>query len=111
MHVPHVSASLLTRTVRTPPVHHTDRLGRTLWAGSVVLRGVFMHGKVDRAVQRDKRELRQVDRMFLVEDLLARCRVCSCLLLYEETVQLMVGVEGNGEPSRWDLVTREQRGV
>ena len=73
----HTHPVTLTLAVRTPPVHHTDRLGRTLRAGSVVLGGVFAYGDVDRAVQRDKRELRQVDLVFLVEDLLARGRVRS----------------------------------
>ena len=43
--------------------------------------GVFMHRDVCRTVERDKRELRQVDLVFLIKGLLASVRIRSRLLL------------------------------
>src|SRR6266566_2124528 len=74
-HALHMSELQLTLAVCTPPIHITNRLGRTHWARSVVVGSVLTNRDVQWTVQRDKRVLSQVDLVFLVEDLLA----CVCV--------------------------------
>ena len=73
--------------------------------------GVLANGDIQWAVERDKREVRQVDLMFLVESCLACVRIRSRLLLHDVGVQSMVAVEVDVEAVRWDLVTGYQGGV
>ncbi len=70
-----------------------------------------MHRDVRRPVQRDEREVGQVDLVDLVEDLLPRSGIGRRLLLQEQLIQLVVAVEVNVEASRWKLVATEQRRV
>jgi hypothetical protein len=65
------------------------------------------------AEERDERELRQVDLMDLKEELLSQAWVRCRLLLFIESIQGWVAVEGKVASTkviggRWDLVTREQ---
>ena len=65
-----------------------------------------MHRDVRRPVQGDEGELRQVDLVDLVEDLLPRVGIGRGLLLQVQLIQLVVAVEVNVEARRRELVAR-----
>ena len=58
------------------------------------MRRILTHSNVDWAIERDKGEIRQVDLMDLVEDLLPGGRISRLLFLREQGIQLLVTVEG-----------------
>src|SRR5579875_2070268 len=103
-----ISLSGLAGTVRTPPLPDVDGFRSALRAGGIVMRGVLVHSNVNRAIERDEGELRQVDLVFLVEDVLALSRVSRGLLLQEQLIQAWVAVEGDVETVGRNLVAGKQ---
>jgi hypothetical protein len=97
----------LTLATSTPPLPDVDRLRCALRTGVVVMHGELVHGNVRRTVQRHKRKLRQVDLVFLVEDLLPRIEVRCRLLRQEQLVQGRVAVEVEILPVWRELVAGE----
>src|SRR5258708_1606873 len=103
------STTHLTLPVVTPPLPHVD-VGFKV-AGQVVVRPLAHDRWVIWAVERDERELRQVDRMDLTEDLLPRARTRCRQFLCVEGIQGRVAVEGKVLSIRRDLVARDQDGI
>src|SRR2546426_7827650 len=104
-------AKSLTLTVRAPPLPDVDGLRRTFWARIVVIHANFVHGDIHRTVERDEREVRQIDLVDLVEDLLAHVWISRALLLHEEFVQRRVAVEGKIGPTGRELGAAKQRRI
>ena len=74
----------------------------------VVLGRDLVHRDVRWRVQRDEREVSQVDLVDLIKDLLPRSWIGRSLFLREQGIQLMVAVEVDVEASRRELVATEQ---
>lgn len=75
------------------------------------MHGYFVHRDIHRAVERSHREVRQVDLVDLIEDLLTHGRVGCGLLLREQLVQSRIAVEHKIGPGRRELVAGKQRRV
>src|SRR5260221_805051 len=101
----------LTLAAGTPPLPDVDRLRCALRTGVVVMYSELVHGDVRRTVQRHKWKLRQVDLVFLVEDLLPRIEVRCRMLLDEQLIHGRVAVEVVIHAVRWELIAGEQRGI
>jgi hypothetical protein len=73
------------------------------------VRPLVHYPSVKLAVEGDERNLRQVDPMDLLEDLLSYTRIRCRQFLPVEGIQSMVAVEGN--IIGWHLVALERRGI
>ena len=101
----------LAVTSIAPPLPDVDGLRRAFWARIVVFHANLVHGDVYRAVERGEREVRQIDLVDLVEDLLTHSWISCGLLLREEFVQRRVAVEGKIGSSGRELGASKQRRV
>src|SRR6266516_2632586 len=108
---PMASAPPLTLPIIAPPL---PDVGGPKWSGGsglvVVCPSVYYIGFC-RAEEHDERQLRHVDLMNLIENLLPQFQVRCRHFLLVEGIQCVVTVEGNVVSLRWDLVAREQKGI
>src|SRR6516164_4545224 len=93
-----------------PPLPDVDGLSSD-GANLVVMRALANNSDGLHAVEHDEREVRQVDLMNLLEDLLPHAWIRCRQFLLVEGIQVRVAVEGNVISMRWDLVARKQRGI
>src|SRR6266566_4694023 len=68
-------ASPLTLPIRTPPLPYINRLRRPKRTRTIIMGHILTYRNIGWSIQRNKREVRQVDLVYLVEDLLARCGI------------------------------------
>ena len=104
----------LTPPVIAPPLRHVIGFAKGSW--QVVVRPFVRQHKICRAEEHDKGELRQVDLMDLLEDLLPHAGICRRLFLGKELIQGRIAVEVKVESikvigRRWKLVAGKQTGV
>ena len=102
--------SRLTLPMVAPPLPHVDGLSSE-GANLVVMRALANNGDGLHAVEHDEGEVRQVDLMNLLEDLLPHAWIRCRQFLLVEGIQGRVAVEGNVLSMRWDLVARKQGGI
>ena len=99
----------LTPPVIAPPLRHVIGFAKGSW--QVVVRPFVRQRKICRAEEHDKGELRQVDLMDLLEDLLPHPWICRGLFLGKQLVQGRIAVEVNVESGGRELVARPQGGI
>src|SRR6266566_1597394 len=102
---------LLALTFVTPPFPDVNCFQGTLWCWQIVVRTLFDHKHVKWAIQCDEWEVRQVNLMNLIEDILARNWINCLLFLRIEGIQRFVTVEVNVETIRRFLIAGEHQRV
>ncbi len=102
----------LTLPLFAPPLPDVDGLSHK-GAGLIVVRPLVHQVDVCRAVERDEGELRQVDLMDPMEELLPHAWIHCRLFLRVEGIQgrIAVEVQVGSHAFRWNLVAREHEGI
>src|SRR5258707_10613111 len=82
----------LTLTAVAPPFPNVDSFRSAFWTWQIVMGVILHHGDICRTVQGNKWEIRQIDLVDLVENLLTLSWIADCLLLGKEFIQCRVAV-------------------
>ena len=92
-----------------PPLRDVVAIGKS--SGQVVVRALVYHREANQTVEHNEGELRQVDLVDLLENLLPHSRIGRGLFLDKEFVQSPVAVEVDILAGRRKLVAGEAAGV